>query len=58
MFLYAPTFVDPRGDFPERNIETEFLALTSGIENVKKRLGVERYEAAIKLASDMKPLFL
>ena len=57
MILYAPTFVDPLGDFPNRNIDSEFHTLTGGFEGVSKKLGEERYASLMDLAVRAKALF-
>jgi len=57
MILYAPTFVDPLGDFPNRNIDSEFHTLTGGLEVVRKKLGEERYASLMDLAVRAKALF-
>lgn len=57
MILWAPTFVDDLGHFPERNIDTEFHKLTEGFAIVRKKLGEERYAALIDLAARAKALF-
>ena len=57
MILRAPTFKDRLGDFPERNIESEFHELTEGLGVVRKKLGEERYAALIDLAARAKALF-
>lgn len=57
MILYAPTFVDPLGDFPDRNIDSEFHTLTGGFAVVRKKLGEERYASLIDLAVRAKALF-
>ena len=57
MMLGAPTFKDDTGYFPERNIETVFVALHGGLEAVRKKLGEERYAALMVLSQRMRPLF-
>lgn len=57
MVLFAPTFVDPLGDFPMRNIDSEFLTLTEALGVVRKKLGEERYAALLRLAGRAKTLF-
>ncbi len=57
MILFAPTFVDPLGDFPKRNIDSEFHMLTSGFEVVRKKLGEERHASLMDLAVRAKALF-
>ena len=53
----APTFVDDRGIYPERSLDTEFACLTEGFGIVRKKLGEDRYAAAIDLAARAKALF-
>lgn len=57
MFLGAPTFIDESGVFPERNIDSEFHALTEGAQKVRKKLGEEGYAQLIDLAEQAKALF-
>lgn len=57
MVLSAPLFIDTLGDWPEQCLETEFLALSAGLENVRRRVGEERYRQASDLIARMRPLF-
>ncbi|OYY73073.1 hypothetical protein [Sphingomonas sp. 28-63-12] len=57
MILGAPTFVDRLGDFPDRNIDSEFNKLTQGFGLVRKKLGEERYARLMDLAARAKDLF-
>jgi len=57
MFLGAPTFIDKSGVFPDRDIESEFHALTEGAQKVRKKLGEEGYAQMIDLAGQAKALF-
>jgi len=57
MVLGAPRFVDNSGYFPDRNIDTEFEALTGGFEAIGKRLGEARYGKLMELAQQAKALF-
>ena len=57
MLLGAPTFIDKSGVFPERNIDSEFHALTEGAQKVRKKLGEEDYAQLINLAGQAKALF-
>jgi hypothetical protein len=57
MVLGAPTFIDRLGDFPHRNIDSEFNKLTEGFALVRKRLGEERYARLIDLTDRAKALF-
>ncbi len=57
MILWAPTFNDGSGRFPDRNIDSEFHALTEGFGKVRKKLGEERYGHLIDLAAKAKALF-
>lgn len=52
----APTFRDEM--FPFRTIDTEFYALNAGFALVRKKLGEDRYAAAIDLSARAKALFL
>ena len=55
MMLSSPTFKDAY--FTERSIDTEFFALNEGLGVVRKKLGEERYAAAIKLSNRMRAHF-
>ncbi len=57
MILWAPTFVDDLGDFPDRNIDSEFHKLTAGLGVVRKKLGEERYAALPDFSARAKTLF-
>ncbi|WP_363182274.1 hypothetical protein [Sphingomonas quercus] len=57
MILFAPTFIDKAGDFPHRNIDSEFHVLTESFGVVRKKLGEDRYAALIDLAARAKALF-
>ncbi|OQW73397.1 MAG: hypothetical protein BVN33_09830 [Proteobacteria bacterium ST_bin13] len=57
MILGAPTFIDRFGDFPNRNIDSEFNKLTQGFDLVRKKLGEERYARLMDLAARAKVLF-
>jgi hypothetical protein len=54
----APTFVDDSGFFPNRNINTEFAVLLAAFDNVRGKLGEDRYAKLIDLAARTKALFL
>ena len=57
MMLSAPTFKDKTGYFPQRNLETVFLALNDGLLAVRKTLGEERYATLRALSDKMRSLF-
>jgi hypothetical protein len=57
MVLDAPTFVDPLGDFPDRDIDNRFDQLSQGFGTVRKKLGEERYASLMDLAVRAKALF-
>ena len=57
MMLSSPTFVDKSGDYPERNIDTEFFVLKEGLKNVRKKLGEDAYLRAVELADQMRAHF-
>ena len=57
MILFAPTFIDKAGVFPERNVETEFETLVQGFGLVRKKLGEDRYATLVELAARAKALF-
>lgn len=49
MVLKAPTFED--SFFVGRNVETVFLALNCGLDNIRKGLGEERFAALVSLSN-------
>ncbi len=57
MVLDAPTFVDPLGDFPKRNIHTIFHMLVEGLGVVRNKLGEQGYATLLDLAKRAKALF-
>lgn len=57
MMLGALTFIDRMGDFPNRNIDSEFNKLTQGFGLVRKKLGEERCAQLIDLAARAKAVF-
>ena len=57
MMLDSPTFVDKFGDFPGRNIDTEFFALKEGFKVVRRRLGEERFAKLNEMADRMRAHF-
>lgn len=57
MMLDSPTFVDKLGDFPDRNINTVFVALKEGLKNVRKKLGEDAYLRAVEMADQMRVHF-
>ena len=54
----SPSFVDASGDFPWRNLESEFHALNQGWKNVRKKLGEEEYGLAVSITARMKEMFV
>ena len=57
MMLNAPTFVDPTGFFYERNLESEFFALSEGLESIRSGIGDESYFKLAELTSRMRAHF-
>ncbi|TXJ10933.1 MAG: hypothetical protein E6Q28_13405 [Afipia sp.] len=57
MMLWAPTFKDTSGWFPEKNIETTFFALNEGLKNVEKKIGAEQFQALMELSNRMRAYF-
>lgn len=58
MVLGAPTFVDKAGHFPEQDIHTVFAMLAGGLDQVRRKLGEERYAQLNELAARAKALFV
>ncbi len=56
MMLASPTFIDRLGDFPDRNIDTEFAALKESFSVVPRKLGEERYAQLIDMADRMRAI--
>ena len=57
MMLSSPTFKDKTGYFPDRNIDTEFLALNEGLKTIRKRVGEDNYQALVALSDRMRAHF-
>lgn len=57
MLLTSPLFEDPTGFFEGRNIDTEFEALTKGLNNTKVKLGSDRYMELAKMSAQMRACF-
>lgn len=57
MMLTAPTFKCLTGEFPDRDIETEFQALNGALENVRRQLGEDRYREMLALSDRMRTHF-
>ncbi len=55
MVLKAPTFTDDF--FIDRNVETVFLALNGGLNNIREGLGEERYAALTSLSDQVRAHF-
>ncbi len=57
MILWAPTFIDETGVFPDRNIDTRFYQLNEGFGRLRHKLSEERYVLLLDLAARAKALF-
>lgn len=57
MMLYAPTFKDNGHHFPDRNIDTTFEGLIASLDNLRSRLGDERYAKMRAMSDEMRALF-
>lgn len=57
MMLNAPTFKDRTGYFPERSIETAFQGLRESLDNLRSKLGDERYAKMLEMSGEMRTLF-
>ena len=57
MMLEAPTFKDPTGYFPDRNITSEFISLNSGLEAIRKKVGEDNYGTLVEISSRMQAHF-
>jgi hypothetical protein len=54
MMIYAPTFIDPGGYFPEQNIETAFAGLNGGLDTLRGKLGEERHAKIRAMPDEMR----
>jgi hypothetical protein len=57
MMLNAPTFKDRTGYFPERSIDTAFQGLRESLDNLKGKLGEDRYTKMLEMSDQMRALF-
>jgi hypothetical protein len=57
MILNAPTFIDRTGYFSYRNIDTEFEELNGGLDNLRLKLGEQRYAKMREMSDQMRALF-
>jgi len=57
MMLASPTFVDRRGQFPGRNIDTVFFALNEGLKVIRAEIGDEKYDRLRRLSDQMRAHF-
>ena len=55
VMLSSPTFKDDY--FTERNVETVFSTLNGGLQNTRKKLGEERFQALRTLSDRMRAHF-
>lgn len=53
----SPRFEDTTGYFPSMSIDTEFFALNEALKLMRKRLGEERYLAAMDISDRMRAHF-
>ena len=58
MILWAPTFIDETGYFPDRNIDSRFFQLTEAFGAVRRKLGEEQYDLLLRLAVRAKAFFV
>ena len=57
MMIKSPTFIDKRGYFSGRNVETVFHALNEGLDLVKDQLGDPLYMALTEMSARMRAHF-
>lgn len=57
MMLNAPTFKDRTGYFPDRSIETAFQGFNESLDNLRGKLGEERYARMREMSDRMRALF-
>jgi hypothetical protein len=57
MMMSAPSFKDRTGHFPERSIDTAFQGLNDSLDNLRDKLGEERYAAMRSLSDRVRAIF-
>ncbi|WP_298689798.1 hypothetical protein [uncultured Sphingomonas sp.] len=57
MMLNAPTFKDPSGYFPDRDLDITFKGFNESLSNLRSKLGDERYEKMRQMSDQMRSLF-
>jgi hypothetical protein len=57
MMIYSPTFKDNTGFLPDRNINTTFQGLRESLDNLRSKLGEERYVKMCEMSEKMRALF-
>jgi hypothetical protein len=57
MMLNAPTFKDRTGYFPDRDIENTFEGFNESLDNLRGKLGEERYAVMREMSDRMRALF-
>lgn len=57
MMLNAPTFKDSTGYFFERNIDNAFEGFNDSLDNLRSKLGKERYAKMREMSDQMRAFF-
>lgn len=57
MMLSAPMFEDETGVLPDRNINTIFFVLRESLDNLRGKIGEERYKKMREMSDEMRLLF-
>jgi len=57
MMLSKATFKDDTGYFPDMSIETEFVALNGGLDNLRNQIGEDHYIQLAALSDQMRAHF-
>ena len=57
MMIYSPTFKDTAGFIPDRNLNTTFQGLRESLDNLRSKLGEERYAKMREMSDEMRELF-
>jgi len=55
--LSSPTFIDQTGYFPEKNIETVFIAMNESLDLIKSEIGEKKYLMLRKMSDQMRAHF-
>lgn len=57
MLLGAPKFLDKTGYFPFQNLEYVFQQLSEGLDNIRHKVGDDRYNKLTRMSEQMRAYF-